>query len=107
MSDRIRKINELIRELAAEALLQNISRQHLYTVKAVEASRDLRHATVWVSVIGQEEDFMAELKENINEIRHYITGKMTSKYTPLIEFKIDRSGDYAQRIEELLNEEKP
>jgi len=106
MSDRIRKVNELIRSLVAESLLENISREHLFTVKAVETSRDLKRATVWVSVIGSEEGFLAELKEKQHEIRHDVTGKMYSKYTPLLEFKIDRSGEYAQKIENLLNGKK-
>ncbi len=104
LSDRIRKVNELIRELVAESLAENISREHLFTVKAVETTRDLRHAIVWVSVIGNEENFLAELKEYQNEIRHYVTSHMASKYTPLIEFKIDHSEAYAARIEELLSD---
>lgn len=104
MSDRIRKINELIRELAAEALAENISREYLFTVKAVETTRDLKHAIVWISVMGDEDKFLEELKLYQKEIRHYVTGKMASKYTPLIEFKIDRSEDYVQKIEDLLRE---
>jgi ribosome-binding factor A len=104
MSNRIKKINELIRELVAESLAENISRSYLFTVKAVETERDLKHAVVWVSVLGDEEGFLAELKEHQKEIRHYVTGKMVSKYTPLIEFKIDRSEEYVQHIEELLRE---
>lgn len=104
MSNRIRKVNELIRELAAEVLAENISREYLFTVKAVETTRDLRHAVVWVSVMGDADKFMTELGDRLHEIRHYITGKMASKYTPLIEFRIDHSEEYAARIEELLNE---
>lgn len=104
MSDRIRKVNELIRELAAEVLAENISRDCLFTVKAVETARDLRHAVVWVSVMGDTDKFMAELNDRLQEIRHYITGKMASKYTPLIDFKIDHSEDYVAHIEELLDE---
>ena len=104
MSNRIRKINELIRELAAAAIVNNISKDYLATVKSVETTRDLKHATVWVSVINDEAGFSRELEENIKKIRHDITGKMYTKYTPLIEFRLDHSGEYAQRIETLLNE---
>ena len=104
MSDRIKKVNELIRELAAQSLAENISREYLFTVKAVETDRDLKHATVWVSVMGDADKFTTELGEHISEIRHYITSKMVSKYTPLIEFKIDHSEEYVQHIEELLRE---
>lgn len=104
MSDRIRKVNELIRELVAESLAENISREYLFTVKAVETTRDLKHAVVWISVMGDEDKFMDELGDHLHEIRHYVTGKMASKYTPLLEFKIDHSEEYVQHIEELLRE---
>jgi ribosome-binding factor A len=104
MSNRIRKINELIRELAAASIADNISKDFLTTVKSVETTRDLKHATVWVSVINDEAGFLKELEDNIKKIRHEITGKMYTKYTPLIEFRLDHSGEYAQRIETLLSE---
>lgn len=100
----MRKINELIRELAAAAISSNISKDYLVTVTGVETSRDLKHATVWVSVINDEPGFLDELNENKKVIRQEITSKMFTKYTPLIEFKVDRSGEYAQKIESLLNE---
>ncbi len=103
MSDRIRKINELVRELSAEAISENISRDYLATVKAVETSRDLKSAIVWVSVLNNEADFLKELEEKKKVIRHQVTSKIFAKNTPLIEFKIDHSGEYAQKIEDLLN----
>lgn len=105
MSNRIKKINELIRELVAESLAENISREYIFTVKAVETERDLKHAIVWISVLGDEDKFLEELKDHQKEIRHFVTGKMVSKYTPLIEFKIDHSEEYVAHIEELLREE--
>lgn len=107
MSDRIRKVNNLIKELVSQSISENISRDYIPTVTAVDTSRDLKHAVVWVSVINKEEEFLAELDENINTIRHDVTGKMYTKYTPLLEFKIDHSGAHAQRIEELLNGKEP
>lgn len=104
MSDRIRKINELIRELAATSISENMPKNYLATVIGVETSRDLKHATVWVSVINDESGFWREFNAVKNNIRHDITSKMYTKYTPLIEFKPDHSGEYAQNIERLLNE---
>jgi ribosome-binding factor A len=106
MSNRIRKINELVRELAAESISENISRDYLATVKAVETSRDLKSAIVWVSALNDEEGFLKELEEKKNIIRHEITAKIFAKNTPLVEFRLDRSGEYAQRIEDLLNEKR-
>lgn len=103
MSERIRKVNELIREEASKAIEVNLSRDNLITVKAVETSRDLKEATIWVSVMGDADAAMKELAENKSTIQHSITSKMYSKYTPKIEFKLDHSQAYVDRIEELLH----
>lgn len=107
MSDRIRKVNELIRELVATSIQDNISREYISTVTSVDTSRDMKNCVVWVSAMNNEEGFLAELDEKKNRIRHEVTGKMYSKFTPLIEFKIDHSGAHAQKIEELLNGKEP
>lgn len=107
MTKRIRKVNELIKKLAAEAIADNVSRKHIATVKAVETSRDLKHAIVWVSAMVDENGFIQELEENKSAICRQVVEKMSTKHTPVISFKIDRSGEHAQRIEELLNEKRP
>lgn len=102
----MRKINELVREEASKAIAETISRDNLVTVKAIETSRDLKEAVIWVSVMGDEKKAMAELTEHKSEIQHLITSKMVTKYTPKIEFKIDHSQAYVDRIEELLHGEE-
>lgn len=102
MSDRIRKINELIREEASRAITEHISRDFFITVTNIETSRDLKSSTIWVSVMSREKEAMAALQEKKSAIQHEITGKMATKYTPKIEFMVDHSLDHAMRIEELL-----
>lgn len=104
MSNRIRKINELIRELVSASIAENISKNFFPTVTAVETARDLKSANVWVSVIDDEKGFLTELHEKKNIIQHDVTSNMYTKYTPLLSFQIDHSGEHAQRIEELLRE---
>jgi ribosome-binding factor A len=103
MGQRMRKINELIREEASKAIEECISRDNLVTVKAIETGRDLKDTIIWVSVMGDEEKAMAELMEHKSEIQHKITSKMYTKYTPKIDFKIDKSQAYVDHIEKLLN----
>ena len=51
----MRKVNELLREVLSEALLElKDPRIGFVTVTGVRTSRDLRHATVFVSVLGSE-----------------------------------------------------
>ncbi len=104
MSDRIRKINELIREQASFAISEIIGKENFITVTAIETARDLKNATIWVSLFTDAEKGMAELNSHKSEIQHYITSKMATKYTPKIEFKLDHSPEYVDKIERLLNE---
>jgi ribosome-binding factor A len=102
MSERIRKVNELIKHEVADALKRE-GVSAFVTVKAVETSRDMKHADVWVSVIGEdEEEIMQEIEEKRREVQQAVSVKLTSRNVPVITFRMDRSGAYAQKIEELL-----
>ena len=54
MNDRMRRVNEAMREVLSDALTQDLKdpRVGFVTVTAVETSPDLRHAHVYVSVLG-------------------------------------------------------
>src|SRR5438477_447871 len=53
MSERMRRVNESVRQVLAEALLElKDPRIGLVTVTGVDTASDLRHATVYVSVLG-------------------------------------------------------
>jgi ribosome-binding factor A len=104
MSDRMRKINELIREEASKAIANVIGKEVFLTVTAIETANDLKHAVIWISSFEDEKKVLELLNEKKSAIQHEITSKMYSKYTPKIEFKFDRSPAYVQRIDELLRE---
>jgi ribosome-binding factor A len=105
MSDRVKKINELIREKSSEALARIDSHGALITVKAVETSPDLRHSTVWVSVLGDSDLVMKEIIENKGHLSKEIVAEMTTKYSPRLSFRLDHSEEYIQNIESLLKNE--
>lgn len=102
MSERVRKINELVREEAGRAIAENISPDNFITVTAVESSPDLKKATIWVSIMTDEKKAVDELESKKSVIQHSITSKMATKYTPKIEFKVDHSQAYVENIDRLL-----
>lgn len=105
MSERIRKVNELIKHVVADALKQE-GTSGLLTVKAVETTRDMKHADVWISVIGNEEETMTELEEKRKELQSAVARMVQAKHVPALHFRLDHSGAYAQRIEELLKDDR-
>ena len=105
---RMRKVNELIREVVADeiATLKD-PRVGFVTITGVDTSPDLRHAVVYYSVLGSEEE-AAETAEALTHAAPHlqrIVGSQTRlKYTPRLEFAVDPSIAQGVRIDQLLRE---
>lgn len=78
------------------------------TITGVDMSPDLRHARVYFSVLGDEEQ-KREAGKGIRRAAKYIRGliadRMELRYTPTLRFELDETAEKAQRIEELLRQE--
>ncbi|HVH39657.1 MAG TPA: 30S ribosome-binding factor RbfA [Gemmatimonadaceae bacterium] len=77
----------------------------LVTVTAVEVTRDLRHASVYVSVMGDDaarESTFEGLKSMSNHLRSHVGRALRLQFAPEISFKLDLSVARAARIETLL-----
>ena len=77
----------------------------LVTVTAVEVTRDLRHAKVFVSVLGSETQRAATF-EGLASVAPHLRGRvgraLRLRVAPEIEFRNDESVAHAARIEQLL-----
>lgn len=78
------------------------------TVTEVQASPDLRNATVYVTTLGGAEvDAAVEALQRIaGKIRHVLAPKLSMKFIPELHFRKDGSFDQAERISELLRDER-
>ena len=106
MSLRIEKVNELIKQEVGKIILSeiNFSTDIMVTVMRAEVSKDLRYADVFISVLPFEKKEEAEeiLKENIYFIQKILNKKLFMKPLPRIKFKIDDTGEYVGKIDELI-----
>jgi ribosome-binding factor A len=77
----------------------------LVTVTAVEITRDLRHAKVFVSVLGSESQRAATF-EGLDNVASHLRGRvgraLRLRVAPEIEFRNDQSVAHAAHIEQLL-----
>jgi len=77
----------------------------LVTVTAVEVSRDLRHAKVFVSVLGSDSQRKATF-EGLDAVAGHLRGRvgraLRLRVAPEFEFKNDESIAHAAHIEQLL-----
>jgi ribosome-binding factor A len=75
------------------------------TVTEVRISPDLKNATAFIVPLGGEHspEVMAALRRSAPYLRTVIASRIELRYAPQIGFELDRTFDYAQRIDELLH----
>ena len=107
-TDRIRKA--IIREfsdIVATEIQDPLLINQIISVTDVDVSGDLRHAKVFVSILGEEakqEEVMTVLEDNIGKIRYQIGQRIRLRYTPEIHLELDNSLERGSRVTQLLNQ---
>lgn len=110
-SGRMRRVDEAVRAVLSEAIATDLKdpRVGFVTVTAVKTSTDLRHARVYVSVLGDETVRAASL-EGLRSAHGYLQARvareLTLKHTPTLTFEYDPSVDRGMRITELLDSDE-
>ncbi len=77
------------------------------TVTGVQMSPDLRHARIFVSLMGSEkekEESLATLNHATGWIRHELGQRIRMKFLPEVVFLTDTSQDYGEHIDKLIDE---
>ena len=108
---RMRRVDEAVREVLSGAITQELKdpRVGFVTVTAVETSPDLRHARVFVSVLGdaaQRGRSMDGLRAAHGFLQRRLNEELRIKHTPSLDFIYDDSVDRSLRIQTLLERER-
>jgi ribosome-binding factor A len=111
MSERMRRVNESVREVVAETVGElKDPRIGLVTVTGVTVSPDLREGTVYVSVLGNEKKRRASLEglESAHAVvQARIARELRMKRTPQLRFEYDPSVEQGVRMSKLIDELAP
>ena len=107
----MRRVNEAVREVLSEAIgaLQD-PRIGFVTVTGVETSADLRHARVFVSVLGSErkrERTLEGLASAHGVLQAQIAEQLRMKRTPQLAFEYDPTVEHGVRMSQLIDELAP
>ena len=109
-SHRPQRLADDIRSRLGEIISQMADRRVGFaTVTEVILSPDLRHARVYVSVLGPEEaqrQGLQALAGAHNYLRRELASQLALRYTPELAFELDRGFEQTQRVEELLRRAK-
>ena len=108
---RMRRVDEAMREVLSGAITSELKdpRVGFVTVTAVETSPDLRHARVFVSVLGEEpvrRRSLDGLRSAHGYLQRRVADELHLKHTPTLDFAYDDTAERGQRIQQLLAEEE-
>ena len=110
MSRRLERINDLLREEIAEIVTRELQDPRLaldmLSITEVQASGDLHHAVVQVSVMGDEEqqtDAITALNHSHAYIRRLLKPRLRLRAVPALHFERDTRIAEQRRIADLLD----
>jgi ribosome-binding factor A len=111
MSGRMRRVNQALREVLSEGIgALKDPRIGFVTVTGVDASPDLRQATVYVSVLGSEEkreETIAGLRSSHGVLQSRVNRELRLKRTPQLTFQYDPTVERGVRLSRLIDELNP
>jgi ribosome-binding factor A len=106
---RPEQVAETLRQVVTDALMREVRdpRVGFVTVTGVLVTNDLSHATIMVSVPGDDaarERALEGLRSAAGFLRSRAAKTLTTRSVPELHFELDRGLAHAARINELLNE---
>lgn len=112
MSRRTLKAGEAIREVVGMAILTDLQDPRIrdVTLTRVEVSADMRHAKVYVSVMGDEAKqnlCLRGLRSAAGYLQSKIAKRIETRYTPQLHFVLDQGVKHSLLISKMLDEVLP
>ena len=107
MKHRLERVNELIRRELGELVMRECSfDSKLVTIQQVDVTPDLKHAHVYVSIIGNDAESrrdIAVLRGARVQLQQLLAKRIVLKYTPHLHFRLDESIERGTRILNILD----
>ncbi len=101
------RVGDMIRQVVGEMLLRDLSDPRLssVTLTGVKVTQDLKQATIFFSAMGErsrEEAALHGLQSAAGYIKKELGRELRLRFVPDLLFKVDRSFDYGNRIDRLI-----
>lgn len=109
MTRRTLQVGELLREELTDIIRREVKdpRVGFMSITNVDVTPDLRSARVYVSVLGSDEErekTLDALRSAAKFIRFHLKPRLRMRQIPDLEFRDDRSMEYAEQISATLRE---
>lgn len=105
---RVQRVAEEIRKEVSDIMRTELKDPGLIkmaSITGVEVTKDLRHAKIFVSVFGNDEEqnkMLKVLEKATGFVRTELGKRIRLRHTPEIEFHLDKSMEYAAHIDKML-----
>jgi ribosome-binding factor A len=111
MTRRTRQVGVMLREELDDIIRREVKdpRIGFMSITNVDVPPDLRTARVYISVLGTDQerrDTLDALRSAAGFIRHHLKPRLRMRQIPDLEFRDDRSMEYAEQISATLRELK-
>lgn len=95
----------LLKRTAAEFIEIESNKTALITVTRVEAPKDMKRATIYITVLpeSKEEEALKFSRRRLSDLREYFKKKTRLRTIPFFAFEIDKGEKNRQRIDEISN----
>jgi ribosome-binding factor A len=107
---RIERLNSLFRQEISDLVQRQVKDPRLGTfvsITAVEISKDMRYAKVFVSRLGtdiEKKETITALESACGFIRHELGERMKARRIPELSFKLDNTIEKADRVLRIIDE---
>ncbi len=104
-SHRTERVGSVIKRAVSVIIETELSDPRIQGVSVVdvEVARDMRHATVFVRIENDSNEVLAVLEKSAGFIRRTLCEELSEmRSIPQLHFVLDKSGEYYQRIEEII-----
>lgn len=112
--DRLERVNSLLKRVIGEAMFRLLASDDvnpgLVTVTGVACAKNLRNATVRVSVFGESAEqnrVLGHLTRRTHDFERVVNSQVRLKFTPQLRFVLDHSLERGDRVLELLDSLSP
>lgn len=112
--DRLERINSLLKRVIAESIFTVMQGDSvapgLFTVTGVSCGKDLRDATVRVSVFGDDDTrrkAIGHLRHNARKFQAIVNREVRMKFTPRLNFVLDLSLEKGDEVLAILDRLQP
>ncbi len=108
MINRLARVNELLKRELSELVRREITfTAKLVTIQEVDVTADLKHAHIFVSVIGtveEQKQALAALHDHRQRFQHELSRRVVIKFTPQLHFRLDIASERGDRVLQLMDQ---